>query len=93
MIVARYCARAIWQDDLSHIRQRWQSEGISFGLLRQLLGAFFRFRLLDDRLRMAEFWADGKGKMVLWMKGSKAKVNLLEQKMEEDVMGVLDPLD
>ena len=87
MIVARYCARAIWQDDLAHIRQRWTSEGLSFGLVRQFLGAFFRFKLLDDRLRMAELWADGKGKMVLWMKGSKTK------HLTEVVVGVLDPLD
>lgn len=72
MIVAHYCARAIWYDDLSRIRVRYRSEGVSFSLIREWFGAFFRFHSIADRIRLAEIWADGKGKAILWWDGKRS---------------------
>ncbi|WVF69595.1 hypothetical protein IAT40_004373 [Kwoniella sp. CBS 6097] len=72
VIVARYCADAIWQADLQSFRASWSSSGLSFSLIRSLIKSAFDYTYWNTTLGVVEWGMDVRArwiKIALWMHG------------------------
>ena len=58
LIVARFCALAVWQDDKKNLFTSLQTHGLTFRLVKGTLNAWWTFKLFDWSLWIAEFGAD-----------------------------------
>jgi aarF domain-containing kinase len=58
IIAARYCARAVWEDDREQLRQRRRKHGLSFGLLRDWIGAYWNYLYFNRGLMVFEALSD-----------------------------------
>ncbi|WVN87264.1 uncharacterized protein L203_102441 [Cryptococcus depauperatus CBS 7841] len=96
VIVARYCAKAVWHADLSAFRQAFSTQGFSLSIVKQLIISFFNYTYWNIGLGVVELGLDVRArsvKMALWMKGlSQGSFQTAEDKMaglltEERLMG------
>lgn len=58
IIAARYCALAVWDDDREKLRQRRKAEGLSFGLMRDWIGAWWNYMVSSAVVELVESKAD-----------------------------------
>ena len=58
LIVARFCALAVWQDDKKNIMSRLQEQGLTFRLFKDTVSAWWTYKMFDWSLWIAEFGAD-----------------------------------
>ncbi|OCF33849.1 Atypical/ABC1/ABC1-B protein kinase [Kwoniella heveanensis BCC8398] len=72
VIVARYCADAIWQADLQSFKSSWSTSGLSFSLIRSLLKSAFDYTYWNTTLGVVEWGMDVRArwvKIALWLHG------------------------
>ncbi|ORX34080.1 ABC1 family-domain-containing protein [Kockovaella imperatae] len=72
LIVARYCADAVWRDDLIRIRQAWRRTGFTLNLVSNFVSAFWSHAYWSMTLGVAEWGMDVRARIVkmgLWIHG------------------------
>jgi aarF domain-containing kinase len=72
LVVARFCVRACWIDDVSSLRSRLSSEGLSLSLARDALSKWFSAVQWGAKLTAAEWAADTLARWEgwkLWVQG------------------------
>ncbi|WWD07443.1 hypothetical protein V865_005542 [Kwoniella europaea PYCC6329] len=72
VIVARYCAKAVWQDDIKSIRQSLSNTGLSFSILRRFISSLWDYTYWNTTLGIVEYGMDIRArwvKITLWMHG------------------------
>ncbi|WVR04771.1 hypothetical protein IAU60_001783 [Kwoniella sp. DSM 27419] len=72
VIVARYCAKAVWQDDIQTIRRTLLTTGASLRLLRELVSASWNYTYWNTTLGLAEWGMDLRARWIkvsLWFTG------------------------
>ncbi|WRT64578.1 uncharacterized protein IL334_001510 [Kwoniella shivajii] len=72
VIVARYCSEAIWQSDLTSIRESLSTTGISFGLFRKFIHSAWDYTYWNTTLGIVEWGMDVRAKWIkltLWVHG------------------------
>ncbi|WWC68157.1 uncharacterized protein I206_102080 [Kwoniella pini CBS 10737] len=72
VIVARYCSKAVWQDEIHTIRQSLLQNGISFSIFRRLISSLWDYTYWNTTLGIVEYGMDMKARFVkisLWVHG------------------------
>ncbi|OCF77156.1 hypothetical protein I204_02868 [Kwoniella mangroviensis CBS 8886] len=72
VIVARYCAKAVWQADIKSIRQSLSNTGLSFSILRRFVSSLWDYTYWNTTLGIVEYGMDIRArwvKIALWMHG------------------------
>ncbi|WWD21696.1 hypothetical protein CI109_106182 [Kwoniella shandongensis] len=85
VIIARYCAEAVWEADVVEFRKSLRTTGLSFGIFRNFVRAFFSHVYWSTTLGMVETGLDVRArwvKIILWTKGlGKGGLKLAEEEM------------
>lgn len=83
VIVARYCADAVWQADLQDFRNTVQSTGVTLSSTAFIVRSFFSHLYWSTALGTAERYMDLRAQWVkinLWLKGwSKGGIAVAEE--------------
>ncbi|OWZ34079.1 Atypical/ABC1/ABC1-B protein kinase [Cryptococcus neoformans] len=72
VIVARYCAKAIWQADYANFRKSLSTQGFSLSLFKSFINSFFDYAYWNTTLGLVELGLDARArsiKIVLWFDG------------------------
>ncbi|KDQ53504.1 hypothetical protein JAAARDRAFT_136813 [Jaapia argillacea MUCL 33604] len=73
LIMAKYCAYAVWQDDRRRLIDEMREKGLmSFGLLFEYFGCWWRYEKLHTQLLVTEAVMDGEAALVklrAWVRG------------------------
>ena len=72
LIVAQYCAKAVWQDDKKRLSAEYRQHGLSLGLISSFLSSFGSFLYWNVGLGIVEHGMDFRAriiKMELWVHG------------------------
>lgn len=72
VIVARYCAKAIWQADYANFRKSLSTQGFSVSLFKSFINSFFDYAYWNTTLGLVELGLDARArsiKIVLWFDG------------------------
>nr|XP_019046934.1 Atypical/ABC1/ABC1-B protein kinase [Kwoniella bestiolae CBS 10118]OCF25864.1 Atypical/ABC1/ABC1-B protein kinase [Kwoniella bestiolae CBS 10118] len=72
VIVARYCAEAVWQSDIKSLRESLSQTGLSFSVLRRFASAIWDYTYWSTTLGIVEYGMDMRArwvKITLWIHG------------------------
>ncbi|KAK8847609.1 hypothetical protein IAR55_005468 [Kwoniella newhampshirensis] len=85
VIIARYCAEAVWRADVVSFHNSLRTTGLSFGVFRDFVRAFFSHVYWNTTLGIAEVGLDVRArwvKIMLWTKGlGKGGLKAAEEEM------------
>ncbi|ORY20838.1 ABC1 family-domain-containing protein [Naematelia encephala] len=72
LIVAQYCAKAIWQSDVAEFKSKLRSRGLSFHIFEDILGSWYTYTYWTMTLGIVELGMDLRARAVkvgLWVEG------------------------
>ncbi|KAG8963093.1 hypothetical protein FRC03_003458 [Tulasnella sp. 419] len=72
LIIARYCALAVWLDERKAIFDEWRFTGPTWSSLGSYFSKWWSFHKLNDGIRLVEFAMDTQAQIVMmgaWLRG------------------------